>query len=220
MGRQAVVVSDGMKSGRGASRSDVARAQREVGAGIYARISALLRGKEPEKQGPAKPHEVVFQSRYRRHRIQIDSPADIIDARGRKTQGRTLFAQFQDHLFSIPKHLKDDQKQFMLDVLKQHPRFGVDKDFWEQADLDHKARVAQVARVVDLLEKNEDVKNTVLDYLTERDFVDPLLKGEGPTAQEIADADMAEDVEDEKPKRRTAAPAKPPTRKRRAAANP
>src|SRR5687767_8522099 len=102
MGRQAVRVNSGMKSGR-ESRDDMFRQRREVGPGIYARISALLRGKEPEKQAPKTPHAIVFQSRYSGHRIQIDAPADVIDARGRKTQGRTLFAQFRNGTFSIPK---------------------------------------------------------------------------------------------------------------------
>jgi hypothetical protein len=181
-----------MKQSRGA-RSDIANAKREVGAGIYARISALLKGKQPEPAStkPQTPYEIVFQSKYRGHRIQIDSPADVIDNRGRKTMGRTLFAQFREGHFSIPKWIKDADAEYMLNILRTHPKFN--QDFWEEKDNSHEIRVAQVARVVDMLEKNRDIKDTVLDYLTERDFVEPALDGLAPPDLDALAEDEDED---------------------------
>ncbi len=191
MARPAPVISTGMKASRGA-RAEAANTKREVGAGIYARISALLKGKTPEPKAPATPYEVVFQSRYRSHRVQIDAPADVIDARGRKTQGRTLFAQFRQYHFSIPKFIKLPQAEDMLAILRAHP--AANKDFWEEKDNSHEIRVAQVARVVDLLEKDPDVKSTILDYLTEQDFVESQIgAGDAPTVDELAGAEEVEE---------------------------
>lgn len=212
MGRQAPVVNSGMKQSR-AARGEIADAKREVGAGIYARISALLKGKqpEPEEVKPQTPYEVVFQSKYRRHRIQIDSPADVIDNRGRKSMGKTLFAQFNEWHYSVPKWIGNKPKpgqemgdaDFILKTLREHPAFN--RDFWEEKDNSHEIRVAQVARVVDMLEKNKDIKDTVLDYLTERDFVEPTLDGQGPV-----DLDSVhEDEDDEPPVRKSRKPVKP-----------
>ncbi len=220
MGRQAPVVNSGMKQSR-AARGDIAATKREVGAGIYARISALLKGKQPEPatQKPQTPYEIVFQSKYRGHRIQIDSPADVIDNRGRKTMGRTLFAQFRDGHFSIPKWIKLPDAEYMLNILRTHPAFN--RDFWEEKDNSHEIRVAQVARVVDLLEKNADIKDTVLDYLTERDFVEPALDGLPPASDDELQAAREDvDAEDEAPVRpRKPAARKPVKPKRRATAS-
>lgn len=210
MGRPVPVVKTGMKQlGRDAreDRQTAVNTKREVGPGIYARISALLKGKQPQT-APTKqltPWDVVFQSKYRRHRIQIDSPADVIDARGRKTMGRTLFAQFDNWHWSIPRWIKKlDEANFILDILRNHPAFN--QDFWEEKDNSHEIRVAQVARVVAMLEdeKNKDIKETLLDYISERDFVDPALDGLGAAAPEGEDMDALEagDAEPEEPVRR------------------
>lgn len=218
MGRQAAVVNEGMKQSR-AARGDIAATQREVGAGIYARISALLKGKQPvpDTKRPANAYEIVFQSKYRRHRIQIDSPADVIDNRGRKTMGRTVFAQFSEYHYSIPKWIKVEDAEYILKVLREHPAFN--RDFWEEKDNSHDIRVAQVARVVDMLEKNQDIKDTVLDYLTERDFVEPSLDGLPPV-----DLDAVHEEEEEpeaplrarKPVRKPVKPATKPKARARA----
>ena len=199
MARQEVQVNNGMKMGRGArealairgSRAEVAKTKRDIEPGIYARISALLRGKEEEPKKPPTDYEVIFQSKYRTHRIQIDAPADVIDARGRKSMGRTLFCQFRDWTYSIPKFVKPENARFILTTLREHPAFNA--DFWEQKDLAADLRVAKVAQVVDLLERDKDIKNTVLDYLSERDFVDPLL---GDITKEELDGAEAEEAEE------------------------
>lgn len=163
----------------------------EINAGLFARITAFMADRgAPKVKRPPTPYEVVFESRYSRHRIQIDSPEAQIDARGRKIHKRPLVAQFDHGMFSIPKRLPLAEAEYMLGILRDHPAVK-SKEVWEQTDLNQAVQVKKIATIVDSMKKDPELHKSVLEFLETEDYTDET---EVPAVEEEIEA-AAEELE-------------------------
>lgn len=102
----------------------------------------------PERFGPVVPDKegsVVYESRYRRLRVQITSPAEIYDpATGIKTRQKPVVAQFDEGFFVNEPRLRDGDPNPFFEItekrLRANSAFRV--DFWLKSEMDEKARNA------------------------------------------------------------------------------
>lgn len=166
-------VNEGMRSGRDTPGRVVPEGDRSD-PGLYARISALLRGKNIiVDRGEKTPWDVVFASRYAHHMVQVTAPEDIVDGKtGRKTRGRPIVVIFNNSLYSVPRHKYRDreQAQQIVDWLRGHPNYKL--DFWEQKDMANEATIRKAVHVIESVSSDKGIRETVLEYLTNNDFVD------------------------------------------------
>lgn len=178
MGRPTPIVQDGMRAPRAALAAE------GIKTGLYARFRARLADKVAEAKERRKSDVwgTVFTSRYSRHRIQLTAPRDIILQDGTKIQGRPLVAQFVDSTYKLPKKLEcqnpgcdkpnhpDEDAIEVVKRLRAHPNYGLGRDFWETADALDEGKLRKMATVAAALESDPDVKNAVLDFITEEEF--------------------------------------------------
>lgn len=178
MGRPAPIVQDGMRAPRAALAAE------GIKTGLYARFRARLADKVAAAREKRRGDVwgTVFTSRYSRHRIQLTAPRDIILADGTKIQGRPLVAQFVDSTYKLPKKLEcqnpgcekpnhpDEDAIEVVKRLRAHPNYGLGRDFWETADALDEGKLRKMATVAAALESDPDVKNAVLDFITEEEF--------------------------------------------------
>lgn len=205
--RETPRVITGTRVGRGdqARGADDPKTQgaQTVHPGLYSRISALMRGKNllPTPKAAKTPYDVLFGSRYSRHRIQVTSPEDERDPRtGRKIQGRPICVVFKDNVFSIPKKYSLKEAEDILQWLRSHPSYGVGKEFWETKDVQNDAKIRDTVHMVEQLAQDEGMRETVLEFLSRGDFLeDETVAGETPSfgARVLKDGEEAEDEEDE-----------------------
>lgn len=165
--RDDMVERDRLNQGRGAkSRNDliyglvrkkfVAEKQAQVEAGLAK---------------PVTPYDVIFQSKYRKHRVQVTSPADRLDpSTGILIRARPIAARFEDGIYRIPRQLDRKDADFVLERLRQHPNYGIGRDFWEQADMIDEGKIKATADSIALLQSNPDIRQSVLEVLESTDF--------------------------------------------------
>jgi len=84
-------------------------------------------------------------SAYRRYRIQVTSPADVLDpATGRIVRGRPIVAQFED--WNYWNDAKDPGVKRLTDeALQSNPRCGLQSDFWLASEQKEKAQAKRLA---------------------------------------------------------------------------
>lgn len=199
-------VNEGMRAGRDAPGRVIPEGDR-TDPGLYARISAIMRGKNlVVDRGEKTPWDVVFASRYSHHMVQVTAPEDVVDGKtGRKTRGRPVMVVFNNSLYSVPKHKvrKADEAQEIVDWLRGHPQYKT--DFWEQKDMANEAKIRQTVHVIEAVSADSGIRETVLQYLTANDFVEDETKvtglgsqvmGEGPDGEGDFDEDL-EGAEDQ-----------------------
>jgi hypothetical protein len=204
--RAAPNVLEGLRAGRdtpgrvtpGVDRSD---------PGLYARISALLRGKNlVVDRGEKTPWDVVFMSKNSHHMVQVTAPEDVVDPRnGRKIRARPIMVVFNNCLYSVPRVKYRDPvvAQGIVDWLRGHPNFKL--DFWEQKDLANEALIRKTVHVIESISGDKAVREVALEYLTQNDFVDDETKvtglgstviDEGPDGEDPGDPEDEEDETD------------------------
>lgn len=126
--------------------------------------------------------EIVFQSRYANHRIQVTAPPDMKDPfTGRITQGRPKVAQFRDHILRVKKKDQDT-----IEWLSEHPAFR--RDFWLFSEVQEAARAAEREQAKRVLADPEQ-RAALLAELKESGELDFTL----PTPAAESKADEAED---------------------------
>lgn len=190
-------VNEGMRAGRDAPGRVVPEGDRSD-PGLYARISAIMRGKNlVVDRGEKTPWDVVFAARNSHHMVQVTAPEDIVDGKtGRKTRGRPVMVVFNNCLYSVPKtkYRKVEDAQMIVDWLRGHPNYKL--DFWEQKDMANEAKIRQTVHVIESVSADPGIRETVLQYLTANDFVEDETKVSGLGSQ-VVGGDPDDEDEDE-----------------------
>ena len=131
------------------------------------RLDAMRASAEAKAQAPIgiEARGTAYASAHKSYRIQITSPADVVDPyTGRRQQGRPVVAQFRDWYYVNDAANLDDRKM-IDDALQSNPRFGMTLDFWKVEDQRKAALDKKVADARETLRRLP--KEVVMDFLAD-----------------------------------------------------
>jgi len=124
------------------------------------RIEAMRQAAERESEPAQVPVRAaqrdgtVYISKFRRYRVQVTSPADIIDPlTGRKTRGVPVCAKFDEGVWV--NDAKDLKLRAQIDeFLQQNPyfgRYGTNAEFWLASEQEAAIKSAKLRQARDTL---------------------------------------------------------------------
>lgn len=109
---------------------------------------------EPVQVGPRRKEGTVYISKFRRYRVQVTSPADVVDPlTGRRTRGVPVKAQFEEGVYI--NDAKDLAKRAEIDnFLQENPyfgKYGSGAEFWLASDQEVTVKEAKLKSARDVL---------------------------------------------------------------------
>lgn len=109
---------------------------------------------EPVQVGPQRRNGTVYVSKFRRYRVQVTAPADVVDPlTGRKTRGVPVKAQFEDGVYV--NDTKDLELRAKIDTyLQENPyfgKYGSAAEFWLASDQESTLKAAKLKSARDTL---------------------------------------------------------------------
>jgi hypothetical protein len=102
---------------------------------------------EPVQVGPRRKQGTVYVSKFRRYRVQVTAPADVVDPlTGRKTRGIPVVAKFDEGVYV--NDTKDLTQRAAIDTfLQENPyfgKYGSGAEFWLADDQESSIKAAKL----------------------------------------------------------------------------
>lgn len=109
---------------------------------------------EPAQVGLRHKNGTVYISKFRRYRVQITAPADVVDpATGRKIVGRPVTAKFEEGVWT--NDVKNLAERERIDsYLQENPyfgKYGSGAEFWLASDQEQTVKAAKLRAARDTL---------------------------------------------------------------------
>lgn len=153
------VILNGKRGGRESEDKANAQQEQELAQSVSA-LSSVQKNEEYDGKAP-----VTFTSRWRRHRIQITSPADQFEpSTGKILRGRPVVAQFDNFTFTT-------SDKMIVNALRKTAKYGI--EVFESAIVQAATEDAIEAQVLSAIEANPALRRRVTSVLEGKSFPNP-----------------------------------------------